>query len=158
MILVLVGIGEIASKWWKWHSWWIPAYGIHIGSHMSDAPCTSCRLVHTLIILSWLVYARVSEGMLVCARAFQGSRTSARRVKWPWNWSLEFLTIHSFARSFARTAHSFACSARLASLVRSAALIHLLAHLLRSSWESGFCQWIECFNPQCNTYVDIKVW
>ena len=32
------------------------------------------------------------------------------------------------ARPFARTAHSFACSALLASLARSAALIHSLAH------------------------------
>ena len=33
----------------------------------------------------------------------------------------------SFARPFARTAHSFVCPALLASLVRSAALIHSLA-------------------------------
>ena len=44
------------------------------------------------------------------------------------------------ARSFARTAHSFACSALLASLKRSAALIRSLApptHSLPSSWDSG---------------------
>ena len=41
-----------------------------------------------------------------------------------------YWAIRSSARSFARTAHSFACSALLASLARSAALIRSLAHSL----------------------------
>ena len=44
-------------------------------------------------------------------------------------------------RSFARTAHSFACSAVLALLARSASLTHSLARSLRSlphSWDSGW--------------------
>ena len=39
----------------------------------------------------------------------------------------------------ARTAHSFACFALLASLTCSAAPIRLLNHLLLSSWGSSFC-------------------
>ena len=37
----------------------------------------------------------------------------------------EYVATHSSARSFVRTMHSFACSALLASLARSAALIRL---------------------------------
>ena len=47
--------------------------------------------------------------------------------------------IRSPVRSFARTAHSFAWSALLASFARYAALIFLLALSLRSSWKRGFC-------------------
>ena len=54
----------------------------------------------------------------------------------------EYCAIHSSARSFTRTAHSFAFSALLTSLARSAALIHLFAHSpihsLQSTWASGF--------------------
>ena len=64
---------------------------------------------------------------------------------------------------FTRTAHSFACSAQLASLACCAALIRLLTrplHLLHSSWEnrnfdvsvSGYSE------PQCvrlRSYIDI---
>ena len=46
-------------------------------------------------------------------------------------------TIRSSVRSFARTAHSFACSALLASLARSAALIHSLAGSLTHSGAHG---------------------
>ena len=49
----------------------------------------------------------------------------------------------SSVRSFARTAHSFACSVLLASLARSAALSHLRArslHSLLSLWES---EWLD---------------
>ena len=49
----------------------------------------------------------------------------------------------SSVRSFARTAHYFACSALLASLARSAALIRSLARSLRSRsrwWES---EWLD---------------
>ena len=52
------------------------------------------------------------------------------------NWDV---SIGPLARPFARfsqTAHSFACSALLALLARSAALIRLLAASLPSSWES----------------------
>ena len=48
---------------------------------------------------------------------------------------------HSSVHSFTRTAHSFACTALLALLARSAALTHLLArslHSLPRSWESEF--------------------
>ena len=59
-----------------------------------------------------------------------------------WNDAL-YWAIHSFARSFTRTAHSFTFSAMLALLARSAALIRSSArspfHSLPSSWERGFC-------------------
>ena len=48
---------------------------------------------------------------------------------------MEHWTTYSSVRSFARTAHSFAGSALLASLVRSAALIRLLARLLTTELE-----------------------
>jgi len=51
-----------------------------------------------------------------------------------WYWATR-----SSVRSFARTAHSFACSGLLASLAPSAALTRSLARSLRSlprSWES----------------------
>ena len=56
---------------------------------------------------------------------------------------LKYWATRSSVRSFARTAHSFACSALLALLVRLAALTHLLAHslcLLPRSWDS---EWLD---------------
>ena len=53
----------------------------------------------------------------------------------------KYWATRSSVRSFARTAHSFACSGLLASLAPSAALTRLLARSLRSlprSWESEF--------------------
>ena len=53
----------------------------------------------------------------------------------------KYWATRSSVRSFARTAHSFACSRLLASLAPSAALTRLLARSLRSlprSWESEF--------------------
>ena len=52
---------------------------------------------------------------------------SAQWVEWLWNRRVEYWVIRSSVCSFARTAHSFAWSALLASLARSAALIHLFA-------------------------------
>ena len=49
---------------------------------------------------------------------------------------LKYCAIRSSAHLFLRTAHSFACSALLASLARSAALTRLLARSLPRSWES----------------------
>ena len=51
----------------------------------------------------------------------------------------EYWASHSSLYSFNCTAYSFAGSALLALLARSAALICPLAHLLPSSWDSGFC-------------------
>ena len=53
----------------------------------------------------------------------------------------KYWATRSSIRSFARTAHSFACSGLLASLAPSAALTHSLTRSLRSlprSWESEF--------------------
>ena len=53
----------------------------------------------------------------------------------------KYWATRSSVRSFARTAHSFACSGLLASLAPSAALTRSLARSLRSlprSWESEF--------------------
>ena len=53
----------------------------------------------------------------------------------------KYLATRSSVRSFARTAHSFACSRLLAMLAPSAALTRSLARSLRSlprSWESEF--------------------
>ena len=49
----------------------------------------------------------------------------------------EYWAIRSSVYSFARTAHSFACSALLASLARSAALIRSLARSLTHSGAHG---------------------
>ena len=52
------------------------------------------------------------------------------------------LSTGSIAHSFARTAHSFTCSALLASLTRSAVLTHLLACSLRSLQSSWQSEWL----------------
>ena len=51
--------------------------------------------------------------------------TVAHGEEWLWNRRVEYWAIRSSARSFNRTAQSFAGSALLASLARSAALIRL---------------------------------
>ena len=67
---------------------------------------------------------------------------AARWVEWLWNRRIEYWAFHSSARFFTRTAHSFAFSALLASLARSAALIRSFTrspiHSLPSS-SSGLC-------------------
>ena len=55
----------------------------------------------------------------------------------------EYWAIRSSIRSFARTAHSFAFSALLASLARSATPIRSLTRSFWSSWESDLCLWID---------------
>ena len=67
------------------------------------------------------------------------SRGFAQWVEIICNRRVEYWAIRSSVCSFARTTHSFTCSALLASLARSAALIRSL----RSSSERGFCLWIE---------------
>ena len=67
---------------------------------------------------------------------------------------MKYWAIHSSARSFTRTAHSFVFSALLVSLARSAALIHSFArspnHSLPSSWvfvyelNSSISLWAAC--------------
>ena len=52
--------------------------------------------------------------------------------------SCKYWATRSSICSLARIAHSFACSALLALLARSAALICLLVRSLPSSWERGF--------------------
>ena len=51
---------------------------------------------------------------------------------------LQYWATCSSVRSFARTAHSFACPGLLASLVRSAALTRSLVRSLPSSWERAY--------------------
>ena len=51
--------------------------------------------------------------------------------------SRKYWATRSSVRSFTRTAHSFACSALLASLARSAVLICSLAHSLTHSQARG---------------------
>ena len=79
------------------------------------------------------------------SRLFQ-QRGDVHWVEWLWNPRVEYWAIRSPVPSFARTAHSFACSALLASLARPAALTRSLARSLRSSWERSFRQWIEYVN------------
>ena len=57
-------------------------------------------------------------------------RNVPQLAEWLPNWRVKYWAIRSSVRSFARTAHSFACSALLASLARSAALIRSLARSL----------------------------
>ena len=74
-----------------------------------------------------------------------------------WNWRVGYWAIRSSARSFARPAHSFACSALLASLARSAALIRSLALSLTRSRAHGKVVYVfemnasisYSFNPLC---------
>ena len=68
----------------------------------------------------------------------------AQWVKWLWSWRIEYwitcLSICLFTRtaySFASTAHSLACSALLALLAHSAALLRLLTRLLTHSQAHG---------------------
>ena len=61
-----------------------------------------------------------------CIMRTAQSEASAKWLEWLWNWRVEYWAI----RSSARTAHSFACSALLASLMRFAALISILARSL----------------------------
>ena len=73
---------------------------------------------------------------------------------------LKYWATRSSLRSFARTAHSFACSTLLTSLTRSAALTRSLARLLTSLTPSLVGHWlvrwlfILCFffhsGPQCS--------
>ena len=51
--------------------------------------------------------------------------------------NVEYWDIHTSVRLFVRTAHSFSCSALLASLARSAALIRSLARSLAHSRAHG---------------------
>ena len=83
-----------------------------------------------------------------------GEQTRPRWAQWFSNRRVEYWATRSSVRSFARTFHSSACSALLASLRRSAALIHLLACSLASLWESG---WLNVwkrpgFAQQCVSY------
>ena len=57
----------------------------------------------------------------------------AQWAEWIWNRRIGYWAIRSSARSFARTAHSFDCSALLAPLTRSAALIRSFARSLTHS-------------------------
>ena len=61
---------------------------------------------------------------------------TAPLAEWLKNRRGENWVTRSAVRLFARTAHSFACSALLASLVRS--FIRSLVHSLPSSWEKSF--------------------
>ena len=70
---------------------------------------------------------------------FKPRCSSAQWVEWLWNWRVEYWAIRPSVCSVARTAYSFACSALLALLTRSAVLIRSLAR----SWERGFCLWHE---------------
>ena len=56
----------------------------------------------------------------------KSSFLGAQWVQMIWNRRVAYWVIRSSVPSFARTAHSFACSALLASLARSAALSHLI--------------------------------
>merc|ERR1712002_165326 len=67
----------------------------------------------------------------------QGHGINAQWVQMIRNRRVEYWAIRSSVRSFARTAHSFACSALLASLARSAALIRSLARSLTHSGAHG---------------------
>ena len=72
-------------------------------------------------------------------------------------YKLEYWATRSSVWSFARTAHSFACSALLASLARSAALIRSLARSLTRSRAHGKAVFVyemnasisSHFNPLC---------
>ena len=85
-----------------------------------------------------------------------------RRAHWVerlWNRRVEYWAIRSSVCSITRTAHSFACSALLASLARSAALIRSLARSLSHSGAHGKATYVYefnasisySFNPLCAT-------
>ena len=62
-------------------------------------------------------------------RIFHSGFAITRSVEWLWNRRVQYWAICSFVRSHC-TAHSFACSALLATLARSAALICSLTRSL----------------------------
>jgi len=72
-----------------------------------------------------------------CKRPTSWRWVGAQWVEWLWNRRVDNWVIRSSFRSFARTAHSFACSALLATLVRFAALIRSLARSLTHSGAHG---------------------
>ena len=89
---------------------------------------------------------RVLSHLLVSSLNRSVNRSHCSLIRFPrtdsWNRALGQRVIRSSACSFARTAHSFACSALLAAHSCSAALrsfTHLLT-LPPSSWERGFCR------------------
>ena len=68
----------------------------------------------------------------------------------------QYWAARSSARSFARTANPLACSALLASLARSPALIRSLTHSPPSSWDSGiFTSGFSRFLNHCATAVQV---
>ena len=86
-------------------------------------------------------------------------KIAAQWVGWLWNRRVEYRAICSSVRLFARTAHSFTCSALLASLVRSAALrrlVPLLAHSLPpelvGQWNI-FVQFSRCSESLCDVCI-----
>ena len=77
----------------------------------------------------------------------------------------KYWVTRSSVRSFARTAHSFACSGLLASLMPSAALTRSLARSLRSlprSWEKWMIGWlfVLCFSILAHSarLAHLRIW
>ena len=102
--------------------------------------CTDVQILPVFYITSSPPGPLPKKGVSIC-------RSIPQLVEWLWNQHAEHWAIRSSVRSLDCTANSFACSALLASLARSAALIHALVrsltHLLSSSWESDLCLCIE---------------
>jgi len=94
-------------------------------NHAGNGKTNSSQLAHYLFCVQY------KKSKWLSCTVGQNSQESGRK----------YWATHSSIRSFARTAHSFACSGLLASLAPSAALTRSLARSLRSlprSWESEF--------------------
>ena len=88
------------------------------------------------LLLKWKT-TTIFHHCCCCRHHNHHHHTMDKMTNWLWNERVEHWAIRSSARSFAHTAHSFACSTLLASITRSTALILLLARLLSHSHGKG---------------------
>ena len=97
---------------------------------------------------TWSIFFHAKASLLRSYALSLLSRSVGRWValwlEWLWNRRVEYWAIYSSVCSFARTAHSFACSALLALLARSAAFLRSHAHSLAPElMDNSFCLLIE---------------
>ena len=131
------------TQWWacQWMSVAEPVYEASSVKHENEwmvliganeranrqAKCQSPIAIHSM--------RPFSASLFYDKRQTLRLRIIAQWIEWLWNRRVK----HRVIRSFARTAHSCACSALLASLARSAALTHSLPSIR----ERDYFIWIE---------------
>ena len=132
-----VSMRHFVRLWSSKASCWLPH--VHMGSFLSFIFIQTSRLA----LSSWISLSSFLRSHACLDRSgiiFLGVIFSRCTMVWNKQESRRKCWVtHSYVRSFARTAHSFACSGLLASLAPSAALIRSLACSLRwlpYSWET----------------------